>query len=179
MLYTERSTVKRALFKSDLKDVSRKYGAENIVYFDESGFEEEVVRPHGWAPKGVKVHGDISGSKRHRTNLIMAQRGNKWLAPMLFDFACNSSVIDSWLENILLPALKKPSVIVMDNASFHKKDEIRQLLEEHGHILLPLPPYSPDFNPIEESFAILKKRRIYSENTLTLDQLIMSNSELE
>ena len=168
MLYTERNTEKRVLFESDLKDASSKYGMENIIYFDESGFEEEVVRPHGWALIGVKVNGEKSGSKRHRTNLIMAQRGKKWLAPMLFDFACNSSVIDSWLENLLLPALKKPSVIVMDNASFHKKDEIRQLLKEHGHILLPLPPYSPDFNPIEESFAILKKKanllRKYSDS---------------
>jgi len=179
MLYSERDNTTRQCYLDDLSDASDEYGEENIVYFDESGFEEEVVRPHGWAPIGKKVHGEKSGSKRHRTNLIMAQRGKEWLSPMTFDFACNSSVVNAWLEKMLLPELKKPSIIVMDNASFHKKDEIRQLLEDHGHVLLPLPPYSPDFNPIEESFAVLKKRRTCAETPLTLDQLIVSSFGLE
>ena len=163
----------------ELGNAIAKYGIENIVYFDESGFEEEVFRPHGWAPKGMKVHGDIPGSKRHRTNLIMAQRGREWLAPMVFDFSCDSIVVNSWLEEMLLPKLTQPSVIVMDNASFHKKGDISELLEQHGHILLPLPPYSPDFNPIEESFAILKKRRLFAESPLTLDELLVSKFGLE
>jgi putative transposase len=58
-----------------------KYGKENIVYFDESGFEEKVVRPYGWAPKGKKVYGDIAGKRQHSTNLIMTQRRKEWLAP--------------------------------------------------------------------------------------------------
>jgi transposase len=179
MLYSERDNTTRQCCLDDLSDAPDEYGEENIVYFDESGFEEEVVRPHGWAPIGKKVHGEKSGSKRHRTNLIMAQRGKEWLSPMTFDFACNSSVVNAWLEKMLLPELKKPSIIVMDNASFHKKDEIRQLLEDHGHVLLPLPPYSPDFNPIEESFAVLKKRRTCAETPLTLEQLIVSSFGLE
>ncbi len=73
MLYSERDNTTRQCYLDDLSDASDEYGEENIVYFDESGFEEEVVRPHGWAPIGKKVHGEKSGSKRHRTNLIMAQ----------------------------------------------------------------------------------------------------------
>jgi transposase len=65
------------------------------------------------------------------------------------------------------------------NASFHNKEDVRQLLEPHGHMLLPLPPYSPDFNPIEESFAILKKRRRFAQTALTLEQLIVSSIGLE
>ena len=63
----------------------------------------------------------------------------------------------------------------MDNASFHKKSNIRQLLEQHGHMLLPLPPYSPHFNPIEESFAILKKRCLFVNPHPAIDQLIRFN----
>lgn len=60
----------------------------------------------------------------------------------------------------------------MDNAPFHKKEEIRQIAEAAGHSVLFLPPYSPDFNKIEQDFAILKKQRIYSPPGTTLDDLI-------
>ena len=169
----ERDHNKRIVFLRDLRIAIQKYGKENIVYFDESGFEERVVRLHGWAMRGTRIYGDIYGSKQRRTNLIMAQRRKEWLAPMLFEFSCNSNVVYEWLEKMLLPELSKPSVIVMDNASFHKKDVIRQLLEQHGHVLLPLPPYSPDFNPIEESFAVLKKRRLSTQPPQKLERLLV------
>jgi transposase len=60
----------------------------------------------------------------------------------------------------------------MDNAPFHNKNHIRDLLENKGHTLLPLPKYSPDLNPIEQSFAILKKRRLFSG--LGIQQLLGS-----
>jgi len=167
------------LFLRDLRHAAQERGMANVVYFDESGFEEEVARPHGWALRGKKVYGDLSGSKRRRTNLIMAQRQREWLAPMVFDFSCHAEVVHSWLEEMLLPELTEPSIIVMDNASFHKKDDIRQLLEQHGHILIPLPPYSPDFNPIEESFAILKKRRLFAQTPMALEELLVCHFGLK
>nr|CRH08334.1 conserved protein of unknown function [Candidatus Magnetococcus massalia] len=109
----------------------------------------------------------------------MAQRRREWLAPMLFERSCNAQVVIEWLRQMLLPMLTEPSVIVMDNASFHKKSEIADLLAEHGHVLLPLPPYSPDFNPIEESFAILKKRRLGGAQSLSVDELLSCNTGLD
>jgi len=91
----------------------------------------------------------------------MAQRGKKWLAPMLFKGSCTAQTVLVWIEKMLLKELKEPSVIIMDNAAFHQKQKISALLAKAGHILLPLPPYSPDFNPIEQSFAVIKKRRQY------------------
>nr|CRH08295.1 Conserved protein of unknown function [Candidatus Magnetococcus massalia] len=119
------------------------------------------------------------GSKRKRPNLIMAQRRREWLAPMPFERSCNAQVVIEWLRQMLLPMLTEPSVIVMDNASFHKKSEIADLLAEHGHVLFPLPPYSPDFNPIEESFAILKKRRFGGAQSLSVDELLSCNTGLD
>ncbi len=84
----------------------------------------------------------------------------------MFNGNCNTCVTNIWLKDHLLPELRSGSVIVMDNAQFHKKSEIRAILEKAGHDLLPLPTYSPDFNPIEQFFAILKKRRQYSGKTL-------------
>ena len=72
----------------------------------------------------------------------MAQRRDKWLAPVVFKGMCNAALVNTWLKDFLLKELKQPSIIVMDNAAFHKKDEIKSILEKAGHVLLPLPPYS-------------------------------------
>lgn len=158
--------MKRAQYLADLRGYYQSHGKENIVYFDESGFEKYSYRPHGWAPRGQKVYGDVSGNNRKDVNLIMAQCRDRWLAPVIFKGSCCARLVNEWLENFLLKELKKPSVIVMDNAAFHKKSEIEAILEKAGHTLLPLPPYSPDFNPIEQSFAILKKRRMFNNQSL-------------
>lgn len=151
-----------------------KYGSQNIVYFDESGFTAKSYRPHGWAKIGQKVFGKISGNNRKSTNLIMAQREKEWLAPMLFTGTCNTETVNQWIEKMLLPELTQPSVIVMDNARFHNKEQIQKILQKEGHILLPLPKYSPDFNPIEQSFATIKKRRQFADNN-DLNQILMGN----
>lgn len=148
-----------------------KYGSRNIVYFDESGFAAQSYRPHGWALRGQKVFGSVSGNNRKATNLIMAQRTGEWLAPMLFTGSCHTETVNQWLEKMLLPELKAPSVIVMDNARFHNKQQMQEILEKAGHIMLPLPRYSPDFNPIEQTFAIIKKRRMFA-NGKTLTELL-------
>lgn len=157
-----------------LRSHIQKHGAKNIIYFDESGFTAHVYRPHGWAKRGTKVFGNISGNNYARTNLIMAQRGKEWLAPMLFEGGCCKDVVHTWMEKMLLPELNEPSLIIMDNARFHDKKALATLLKEKGHSLMPLPPYSPDFNPIEQSFAIIKKRRIF--NNQSLETILMGNS---
>lgn len=158
----------------NLRHLIKKYGKENIVYFDESGFIQNVIRTHAWASRGQKVHDP--GQRHQRTNLIMALRNKEWVAPLLFDHSCTAALVNAWLENMLLPELNKPSVVVMDNASFHSRKIISGLLENHGHTLLPLPPYSPDFNPIEQSFATLKKRRLSTQPPTPLEKLLMFNS---
>ena len=148
-----------------------------MVYFDESGFTKHSYRPHGWAKRGEKVHGKISGNNRKRTNLIMAQRGKEWLAPMLFESSCTHHTVAAWMEQVLIPELRPNSLVIMDNAPFHNKPQMQELLEAHGHAMLPLPKYSPDFNPIEQAFAILKRRRQF--NNQSIEQLLVSNYKLE
>jgi len=81
------------------------------------------------------------------------------------------------MEQCLLPELLPNSLVIMDNAPFHNKPQMQALLEAHGHTMLPLPKYSPDFNPIEQSFAILKRRRQFSAQSI--EQLLTSNYKLE
>lgn len=157
-----------------LRQWVQQHGSKNVVYFDESGFAAHTHRPHGWAKRGEKVHGKIFGNNRKRTNLIMAQRGSEWIAPMLFESNCTHHTVSAWMEHVLLPELRPNSLVIMDNAPFHNKPQMQTILQAHGHTMLPLPKYSPDFNPIEQSFAILKRRRQFSN--ASLEQLL--NTEL-
>jgi len=169
--------MKRADYLQALRKLIPEYGSDNIIYFDESGFEEDVRRDSGWVMRGQKLYSDVRGSKNPRTNLIMAQRRKswQWLAPILFDGSCEGMTVLWWLEKYLLKELHKPSVIVMDNAPFHPKAKIKELLERHGHKLLCLPKYSPDFNPIENTFSAMKTNWKNKTINQSLDDIVTCN----
>ncbi len=77
----------------------------------------------------------------------------------LISGSVNTAVFTSWVDQVLLPNCPKESVVIMDNASFHKGKEMQKILEDSGHTLLYLPPYSPDLNPIEKKWAQAKHIR--------------------
>ncbi len=93
---------------------------------------------------------------------------------MLFKTSCTHLTVTTWMKEMLIPTLRPQSLVIMDNAPFHNKPKIAEMLNQHGHQLLPLPRYSPDFNPIEKAFAILKRQRIFSGKSL--DELITCHS---
>ena len=167
--------MKRMAFLRELRRLITVYGADNVVYLDETGFRKHAYRPHCWAMRGEKIYGDVSGCNRKNTNLIMAQRRKERLAPMLFEGTCDHLLVNAWLEVFLMPLLERPSIVIMDNAPFHKKKEIAAILEKHGHAFLPLPPYSPDFNPIEQTFGIFKKRRDFAPQGTTIETIVKSS----
>jgi len=84
-------------------------------------------------------------------------------------------LFNAWLEQMLIPVLKPEQTIIMDNASFHKSEKTRVLVEQAGCRLLYLPPYSADFNPIEKTFGWLKRKRQFLNITLSIDQFISQN----
>lgn len=143
------------------------------MYIDESGFESESFRTHGWQKRGKKLHGEKQGCRGVRTSLIAGRCGKRLLAPVLFEGNTNALWFNEWLAHHLLKEIPVNSTIIMDNAAFHKSPETRKILEEADHTLLYLPPYSPDFNPIENDFAIIKKHRQFAKNN-NLDNIIKS-----
>jgi transposase len=156
----------------------KKNGSKNVVYCDESGFYADSQRPHGWAKRGIKVHAVVTGNKKKgRVNLIMAQRKDEWLAPMLFNKSCTHHTVNAWVEQALLKELKPNSLIIMDNAPVHNKTYLSALFQQHGHTFMPLPKYSPDFNPIEQSFGLIKRIRQFSKQSL--ENILMSNCKTE
>ena len=92
--------------------------------------------------RGQKSYGDRSGKRGTRTSLIAGKRGKELLAPVLFKGSTNTLWFNQWLKEHLLPELKPNSTIILDNARFHRKEDVFQIVEEAGHKVLFLPPYS-------------------------------------
>lgn len=85
---------------------------------------------------------------------------------------CNSALIEAWFEQHLVKELQPGQVVILDNASFHCKNRLREILAKVGCTLLPLPPYSPDLNKIEPLWNTLKKRIAHNLQSLTFQQKI-------
>ena len=136
-----------------------KSDGKSVVYIDESGFSHESTRSHGYAKIGQRCFGTFNWGAKGRTNAIGALLNGLLLTVSLFSFNVNSDVFHAWMTQDLLPKVPVGSVIVMDNASFHKRDDIVQSIQRAGCIVEFLPPYSPDFNPIEHTWAQLKSIR--------------------
>jgi transposase len=111
----------------------------------------------GWGKRGVPLLAKKSGKYYQRTNIIAGLVNNKSIAPMIFNGSCNTIVFNSWVENFLIKELKPGQIVIMDNASFHKSQRTKELIESVGCSIIFLPPYSPDLNPIEKFWANMKR----------------------
>lgn len=151
------------------------YQDKELIYLDESGFSLDMPRTHGYSKKGQRCYGVCDWNAKGRVNVIGAMAGFKLKTVSLFNGNINSDVFHSWVDQDLLPSCKKKSVIIMDNASFHKRSDTKALIEQQGHILEFLPPYSPDLNPIEHKWAQAKAIRRRTGNTV---EEIFKNNQL-
>jgi transposase len=130
-----------------------------IVFIDESGFAHDMPRTHGYAATGARCYGTHDWQARGRTNVIGALIGKALLTVGLFKTNINADTFYEWTTQDLLPKLPTNAVVVMDNATFHTRADIRAAITNTGHTLDFLPVYSPDMNPIEKKWAQLKKLR--------------------
>lgn len=89
---------------------------------------------------------------------LRVQGQQQVVAPHCYSENTNSELFENWFRKSLVKAIPKGSYIIMDNASFHRKTRLKNLARRHGMKILFLPPYSPDFNPIEKTWANLKRK---------------------
>ena len=113
---------------------------------------------YAWSPRGESVNDEIKGHATEKLNIIAGLSGGGIIAPMIYECSMNSEMFNFWLEQQLLPEIPKNSLVVLDNASFHKSERTKELVEKFSCRLLFLPPYSPDLNPIEKFWASLKAK---------------------
>ena len=135
----------------------REIPADRIAYVDETGIDTCLYREYGWSERGKQIIGIVSGRKFKRTGVVAAKIGKSIVAPLQYDGTMDSSLFELWFETCLLQSLPKQAVIVMDNASFHRKSRLFPLADRAGFTLIFLPPYSPEYNPIEHFWAWLKR----------------------
>jgi transposase len=124
---------------------------------DETGIDTYLYREYGWSERGKPLIGEISGRKYKRIGIVAAQMGKKIIAPLQYNGTMDSTLFETWFSKCLLPSLPEGTVIVMDNASFHRKRKLFPLAEDAGFRIIFLPPYSPEYNPIEKFWAWLKR----------------------
>ena len=148
---------KRRIFLEKIE--VHKKASRPIVYIDESGFAHDMPRTHGYTAKGKRCFGTHDWQARGRINVIGALLGTELLTVGLFTGNINSDVFHGWLEDNLIPKLPPTSVLVMDNTTFHKRSDTKNSIRQAGHFLEYLPPYSPDYNPIEKKWAQAKTTR--------------------
>ena len=129
---------------------------ERLIFIDETGANTKMARLRGWSAKGERCRAAIPHGHWQTTTFTAGLRLSGMAAPMLLDGPMHGIAFVAYVEKVLLPELREGDIVVMDNLASHKMAGVRQLIESVGATLLYLPPYSPDFNPIEMAFSKLK-----------------------
>ena len=115
-----------------------------------------MARKRGRAPRGERLRASIPHGHWKTTTFVAGLRLSGMVAPMVLDGPINGVSFQAYVEQVLVPELKEGDIVVMDNLGSHKGAKVREAIEAAKAQLLYLPPYSPDFNPIENAFSKLK-----------------------
>ena len=129
---------------------------DKLVFLDESGVNIDMVRRYGRAKNKNRVNDYAPVNTPKKTTLVSSVRLDGTQAYEFFQGSLNGKNFLSYVKNTLIPTLKKGDIVVMDNLSCHKVKGIKEAIEEAGASVLYLPPYSPDFNPIEMMWSKIK-----------------------
>ena len=132
------------------------WDAGQVVFLDETSTHTSLTRTCGRAPRGERVVGRVPRNHGPNLSCLAALGPTGITAPLVIEGAIDGTVFQPWLRDWLLPALPAGTMIVCDNLSVHRNPDVRTLVEAAGCHLRYLPPYSPDFNPIELAFSKLK-----------------------
>jgi transposase len=148
---TPESRRKRRLFREKLAGIE----PERLIFVDETGANTAMTRTHGRAPKGERVPGAVPGSWTSLT-LICGLRLSGVTAPLVFRGSTDTVTFETYVGQALVPQLHPGDVVIWDNLKPHKAKSVLEAIERAGARLIPLPPSSPDYSPIEEMFSKVK-----------------------
>src|SRR3954454_8949550 len=143
---------KRQGFREGLAGVDPR----RLVFVDECGATTAMTRTHGRAPAGQRVYADTPGHWESIT-LTCGVRLSGVTATLAFPGATNTDVFEAYVSEVLVPGLRPGDVVIWDNLKPHESEEAIEAVEAAGAVVVPLPPWSPDYSPIEEMFSKVKK----------------------
>jgi len=127
-----------------------------LVFVDEMGSNTSLHELYAYSPRGERAHCSVARNRGKNTTLLASMSLSGMGPSMVVEGGVDGMVFQTYLRETLLPALNEGDLLVMDNLSVHKSERVRELIERRGVEVLYLPPYSPDFNPIEEAFSKIK-----------------------
>lgn len=130
--------------------------ATHYIFLDECGVTTDLLRRYGRSPRGTRLHDHTPCRHWQAHTVIATLRADAVSAPAVFDGPIDNDTFLAYVEQVLAPSLRPGDVVVLDNLAVHKQPAVRTAIEAVGADLRFLPPYSPDFNPIEQAFAKLK-----------------------
>ena len=132
------------------------HDARAYIFIDESGVTTDLLRRYGRSPRGVRLR-DYTPCGHWQTHTVVAGlRVDGLTATAVFDGPIDNPSFLAYVEQVLVPTLRPGDVVILDNLAMHKQPEVQAAIASVGAQLRFLPPYSPDFNPIELAFAKLK-----------------------
>jgi len=127
-----------------------------LVFVDEMGTHTSLAPVYAYAPVGERAFFEIPRNRGKNTTLLTSLTSEGMGPSMAVEGATTARVFETYVDRLLAPVLKPGQVVVTDNLGAHRTRRVRELIEARGCELLYLPPYSPDFNPIEEAFSKVK-----------------------
>src|SRR3974390_1927693 len=128
----------------------------HLVFIDETAVTTNMLRLNGWSPRGKRLISDAPMGHWETVTFIAGLRQTRIVVRMLIKGAMNGEAFLAYIEQCLVPTLKRKDIVVIDNVSFHKVAGVEEAIQAGGAELRYLPQYSPDFNPIESVFHPLK-----------------------
>ena len=126
------------------------------MFVDETAAATNLAPRYGWAARSERLIGQVPHGHWHANTFVAGLTLEGPIAPLMIDGAMNAVTFEQWVEGVLVPALPRSAIVVMDNLGAHKGPRVAELIEAAGAEVRYLPPYSPDLNPIEQAFAKLK-----------------------
>jgi transposase len=130
---------------------------EDLVFLDETGSHLGYTPTHAWAPVGQRAYA-TAPANRGENKTVIAALTLEGVGPLMrFDGAMTTARFEGYVRFILAPTLRPGQVVIADNLKAHQSPAVRAAIEATGARFLPLPPYSPDFTPIEEAFSKVKQ----------------------
>jgi transposase len=137
-------------------EAQRDLDLERLIFIDETGATTKMARLFGRAPRGERCRTALPYGHWKTTTFTAGLRLGGLAAPMILDGPMDGDAFRAYVTQVLVPELELGDIVIMDNLPAHKVSGIREAIEAAGARLFYLPPYSPDFNPIEMAFAKLK-----------------------
>jgi transposase len=129
---------------------------QRLIFIDETWAATNMARRYGRSPRGERLRSGVPHGHWRTTTFVAGLRLAGMVAPMVLDGPINGLAFQASIDQVLVPELKPGDIVIMDNLGSHKGAGVRAAIEAAGASLLYLPPYSPDFNPIENAFSKLK-----------------------